>query len=596
MKIKEEPQELDQDAALTTRIKSLYPVCQYELKEFYEQNKGLVKKFLRKNTYSLVVDDFEDVPEHWYYKNQEGILRHGVKNKPFTLMQKLEWIKCALDVNYMTKKYVKIISIDDGVIPFNLYKFQHELLELYQNNRFVISMQARQTGKTQTTASYIMWFAMFHEAKTCAILANKADQAQEILARIQLSYEALPMFLQCGVRTYNKRKMILSNSSTVFSAASSSGSIRGKSISLLYIDEAAFIPGDMEFYESTYPTIASGKNSQVIVTSTPNGTRGLFHKLWCESESGSNDYVRMEVTWDMVPGRDEEWKRQTIANTSKEQFRQEHEVKFRGSQNSLLPGDILEAMVSKAPIDTKNDLNIYEYPVKDHVYIATCDVSRGTGNDYHAMSVIDITQSPYKLVATYRNNRLSPLLYPNLIYNVALEYNEAQVLVETNDIGEQVANQLYYDLEYENIIMCKTEKSRKVIGFGPDATPGVRTTTPVKAIGCSTLRTMLEKEKLVINDMVTIDELGTFVPKGKSYEADSGANDDTTMTLVLFAWATTQTYFIELTDEDFRGSLIKDQEERAYEEMCPFGIIANDNFGDFDSGSIPSTDQLGVFS
>lgn len=594
MKIKETKED-NENLSLTTKIKSLVPLCQYGLESFYEENKGLVKKYLRKNTQKLDVGDFEEVPDSWYYKNQEGILRHGVKDKPFTILQKLEWIKCALDVNYMTKKYVKIISIDDGVIPFDLYDFQRDLLSLYQNNRFVISMQARQTGKTQTTASYIMWFALFHEAKTCAILANKADQAQEILARIQLSYESLPMFLQAGVRTYNKRKMILSNNSTVFSAASSSGSIRGKSISLLYIDEAAFIPGDMEFYESTYPTIASGKNSQVIVTSTPNGTRGLFHKLWCESEAGINDYVRKEVSWDMVPGRDEEWKRQTIANTSKEQFRQEHEIKFRGSQNSLLPGDVLEAMNSKAPVDTKNDLNIYEYPKDLHTYIACCDVSRGTGNDYHAMSVIDITKQPYKLVATYRNNKLSPLLYPNLIYNVALEYNEAHVLVETNDIGEQVANQLYYDLEYENIIMCKREKSRFVIGFGHDATPGVRTTTPVKAIGCSTLRTMIEKERLIINDMQTIDELGTFVPKGKSYEADSGAHDDTVMTLVLFAWATTQQYFIELTDHDFRESLVKEQEERAYEEMCPFGVISTD-FGEYTAPDINESMGMGYGS
>ena len=561
--------------------------------KFYDENRDLVNKYLRKNTLDLEIPDHEDVPEDWYYKGQEGILRHGI-HREFTILQKLESIKCSLSVNYFTRKYVKIISIDDGIIPFELYEFQHELLELYQNNRFVISMQARQTGKTQTTASYLAWFGIFHQAKTCAILANKADQAQEILSRIQLSYESLPMFIQPGVRTYNKRKIVLSTNSTIFSAASSSSSIRGKSISLLYIDEAAFIPGDMEFYESTYPTIASGKNSQVIITSTPNGTRGLFHKLWKESEEGINDYVRMLVTWDKVPGRDKEWKRQTIANTSPEQFRQEHECIFRGSQFSLLPGHVLEELHSKTPIDYKNDLNIYEYPQPDHTYIASCDVSRGTGNDYHAMSMIDITSFPYKLVATYRNNKLSPLLYPNLIYNVALEYNEAHVIIETNDIGEQVANQLYFDLEYENVIMSRTEKGRKVIGHGNDATPGVRTTTPVKAIGCSTLRTMIEKEKLIINDMTTIDELGTFVPKGKSYEADSGAHDDTVMTLVIFAWATTQNYFIELTDQDFRNSLVREQEERAFDEMLPFGIIDSDA-GEFSTPDMNQENSLGVF-
>jgi hypothetical protein len=432
---------------------------------------------------------------------------------------------------------------------------------------------------TTTTASYIAWFTIFNEAKNTAILANKADQAQEILSRIQMSYESLPLFLQPGVRVYNKRKMELSNRSVAFSAASSSSSIRGKAISLLYIDEAAFIPNDMEFYESTYPTIASGHNSRVIITSTPNGTRGLFYKLWKESEAGVNEYARMMVTWDMVPGRDEEWKNQTIGNTSEEQFRQEHCVVFRGSQNSLLKGSVLEKLVVTDPIKEIDDnVKVYKEPEEDCAYIVCVDVSRGIGGDYHAMTVINISTHPFEVVCTFRDNKMSPLIFPNLIYNIATEYNDANVLVEINDIGEQVSNILYFDLEYDNLIMTKSENGKQIIGFGANAKTGVRTTQAVKAIGTSNIKTMIEKEKIVLNDHAIIDELGTFVPKGKSFAADGGAHDDMVMTLVLFAWATTQTYFIELTDQDFRQQLLKEQEERAMEEIMPFGFIENDLF------------------
>lgn len=582
------------DAPLTTRIKSLESVCPFSLEAFYNENKGLVKKYLRKNTLDFEVPDWEDAPQDWFYKNQEGILRHGIKDRVYTTFQMLEWIKCALDVAYITRKHVKIISIDDGLIPFRLYDFQTDLLHLYQNNRFIISMQARQTGKTQTTAAYIMWFIMFHEAKNCAILANKADQAQEILSRVQLSYESLPLYLQPGVRSYNKRSMELDHHSKAFSAASSSSSIRGKSIALLYIDECAFIPNDMEFYESTYPTVASGAESQVIITSTPNGTRGLFYKLWMESEALKNDFVRKLVTWDMVPTRDEEWKRQTIANTSQEQFRQEHECIFRGSQNSLIAGQVLERMVTMMPIEEQSDFKTYKMPIDDHQYMMTVDVSKGVGGDYHAISVIDLSVRPYEVVATYRNNRLDPLLYPSLIYNIGIRYNDSLVLIELNDLGAQTANILYYDLEYEEVVMTTTERNRQVIGFGGNPNPGVRTTAAVKAVGCSTLKTMVEKEKLVVNDMEIINELGTFVPKGKSYEADSGAHDDLVMTLVLFAWATTQTYFIDMTDQDLRRNLLAEAEERAMEDISPFGII-DDEFGTFDGSMHHDLNHFGSF-
>lgn len=566
-----------EDDFLSSKMLLLQEACDFNLSEFYKENKGLVKKFLRKNTLKLKIDDFieEDIPEGWWYKNKEGVLRAKLKDKPYTKYQKLEWIKCGLDVVYFTRKYIKIISIDEGIIPFDLYDYQEDLLRLYSENRFCISLQARQSGKTQTTASFILHFALFTPAKMSAILANKADQAQEILERIQLSFELLPLFLQPGVKTYNKRSMIFGNNSKIMTFASSSGSVRGKSIALLYCDETAFIPNDMQFYESTYPTIASGKNSKVILTSTPNGTRGMFYKLWTESVAGKNSYVRKVVKWFMVPGRDDNWKRETINNSSPEQFRQEHECEFRGSSNSLISGAVLEMLVSIDPIQTIESLEIFKEPEDNHAYVTIVDCSEGIGADYHAVTTIDITQEPYEVVSTYKNNKLSPLILPNLILNIATKYNDSLVLIEHASSGDQVASDLYYDLEYENTLMTIQEKGRQVLGFNSTGRLGVKPSKQVKSIGCSTIKTLIQDGKINLNDIKIIDEFSDFVPKGGTYMAAEGANDDQVMTLVLFGWLTTQSYFVEMTDINIRKRLVSEMLERSSEEMMPFGIIDN---------------------
>lgn len=548
----------------------MYP---FDIVGFIKDNKELVKRFLSSDTSKMYVPDF-DVNSKHYYKNNVTLLRSGCSFE-YEDIQKLEYIKCMRDVVYFTRKYVKIISIDDGLIPFDLYGYQEELLAMYQKNRFVISMQCRQSGKTQTTAAYLLHFATFNPSKTIAILANKASQAREILSRVQLSYEGLPFFLKQGVLTYNKGSTKFANLSEIFCGASSSSSIRGRSISLLYIDECAFLRGDMEFYESTYPTISSGKESRIIVTSTPNGARGLFYKLWSESVDGINMFKHMCVPWDKVPGRDQAWKREQIANTSAEQFNQEHGLVFRGSQNSLLSSDTLAALPIMRPESVYGDLVVFKEPVKGRSYFITVDTSRGVGGDYSAFCVFDISEVPYKLVARYKNNRISPMMYPQIIKTVGDKYNDAYVLVEINDIGEQVANILYYDFEYENLLMCFNDKSSQKIGFVKDAKVGVRTTVAVKSIGCSNVKTMVETGKLELNDEETINEFGTFVPKGRSYEADSGAHDDLVMCCVLFAWASVQQYFIDLTDKDIRKNIHDSLVDEMMEDLLPFGIFDN---------------------
>lgn len=568
----------------------------FDITAFIKDNRELIKKYLKKDTMGVVVDDIVVSPDHWYQRNQ-NILRGGGASFEYSLAQKLEYVKCMKDVAYFAKKYVKIISIDEGVINFNLYDYQEELLKIYQNNRFSISMQARQTGKTQTTATYLLHFASFNPAKGVAILANKAVQAREILSRVQMSYEYLPYFLKRGVLTYNKGSMMFDNKSEIFCGSSSSSSIRGKSIALLYIDECAFLRGDMEFYESTYPTISSGRESRIIITSTPNGSRGLFHKLWTESEQGLNLFARMCVPWDKVPGRDLEWKLEQISNTSQEQFDQEHGLKFRGSQNSLLAGHVLDSLPKFKPIGIYGDLKVYDEPKQDHQYFVTVDTSRGVGKDYSAFVVFDITQMPYEVVAVYRNNRISPMVYPQMIRSIADKYNKAYVMVEINDIGEQVASILYYDFEYENQIMCYSQKNVQSIGFVGDARLGVRTTMPVKSIGCSNVKTLIETGKLVVKDHDIVEEFGTFVPKGRSYEADEGANDDLAMCCVLFAWATGQQYFIDLTDKDVRANVRESTMEELMNDIMPFGIIDNgiEEFSGYNPITDKTSSEFGTF-
>lgn len=562
----------------------------FDAVSFYEEHKETVWKYIRANTENLEIEDWIGIPDSWTYMSNSNILAGNLKDRKYSAHQKLEWIKCCIDVVYFTQKYVKIINVDEGVIPFNLYDYQRDLLDLYHNNRFVVSMQARQMGKTQTTAAFLLHFALFNKAKTVAILANKAIQAQEILERIQQSFEEMPYFLQRGVVVYNKTNMTFENKSKIFSAASGSSSIRGKSVSLLYIDEAAFIPNDMQFYESTYPVITSGKKSRVIITSTPQGSRGLFYKLWTESDparvENRNSYARLLVTWDMHPDRDEKWKEETIKNTSAEQFRQEFECCFRGSQNSILSTEIMDKLISVDPIAEGIDFRMYEEPIKGHVYVMTVDTSRGLGQDYSVATVFDVTTVPYKITYIYASNTVGPMILSSIIMPIGVKYNNAWTLVEINDVGEAVASNLYYDLEYENVLFVYRDKNKQVVGAGKaSSTVGVRTTISVKSIGCSNVKSLLEKDKLILNDYETINQFGNFVEKGNSYAADKGTHDDIVMTCVLFAWLTTQDYFMDLCNTDVRTLMQKEYNSLHSEEDLPVGFYDNgidDNKAMFD--------------
>jgi len=504
----------------------------------------------------------------------------------YTQEQIEEVIKCSKDINYFIKTYTKIINLDRGLITFDMYPFQEQMASMIVDNRFSIIKTCRQAGKTTTSAAVILWHIIFNESYTVAILANKLSTAREILSRVQRGYENLPKWLQQGVVTWNKTNIELENGSQIIAASTASSAIRGFSINFLYLDEFAFVPRNIQddFFTSVYPTIISGTNTKVVITSTPNGF-DLFYKIWINSVEGRNEYANFSVSWWDVPGRDDEWREKTIANTSEDQFRQEFEAEFLGSANTLISPNVLRSLTFTTPISShyEGSLTVYKEPEKGGVYFCVVDTSRGVGMDASAFVVIDVSSVPYEVVACYKNNIIDPLVYPDVIHNVVKNYNEAYTLVEINDNGQQIADILHHDYEYEHIIFTSVKgRAGQVIGggFSSSVQRGIRTTKQVKRIGCSNAKTMIEKEKIKLHDFNLINELSTFIQKGSSYEADIGSHDDLIMCVVLFAWATNQTFFKDLTDTDFRKKLMEDRERLISDDVLPFGFI--DDGSDFE--------------
>ena len=497
----------------------------------------------------------------------------------YTKEQVTEIIKCSQDPIYFIENYCQIVSLDRGLIPFKLYDCQKEKVHTILNNRKVILMEGRQQGKTITAAACILWYTLFQENKTVAILANKSSAAREVLSRYELMYEMLPIWMQQGVKTFNKGDIELENGSKVFTAATSTSGIRGKSVNWLYIDEAAIIPNNVaeEFFTSVYPTISAGTTTKILLTSTPLGYNH-FWKFWNEAEQGLNGFVPMFIPYNRIPGRDEKWAAEQKAMLGELKFNQEVLCNFLGSSNTLINPDTIGKMSVKPYVYTKDGLDIFVEPEEEHIYMLVADTSRGVGGDYSAFTVLDITAYPYSVVAKYRNNKISPLLFPNIIYKVAKDYNKAYCLIEINDNGQQVADSLYMDLEYENVFFVgSNSKSGQYLsgGFSSGATLGVRTTKQVKRLGCTSFKSLVENTKLLIHDPDIINEISTFIEVRGTHKADEGYQDDLVMCLVLFAWATNELFFKDLTDTNLRKALYEEQFKQIEENLTPFGIIEN---------------------
>ena len=514
-----------------------------------------------------------------HYKGNPNLKAENVQVE-FTEEQISEYLKCKADPVYFALKYIRIVSLDEGLIPFDMYDFQKDLIKNFHEQRFNIAKLPRQTGKSTTVVSYLLHYALFNDNIRIAILANKAETARELLQRLQLSYENLPKWLQQGVGSWNKGSLELENGSKIIAASTSSSAVRGNSFNIIFLDEFAFIPNHIaeQFFSSVYPTISSGKTTKVIIISTPNGMN-MFYKLWHDAERGKNDYKPLEVHWSAVPGRDAKWKEETIRNTSERQFTQEFECEFLGSVDTLIAPSKLRNMVYSDPIQRNKGLDVYEEPKPDHQYLMTVDVARGTGKDYSAFVMFDITSFPYKIVAKYRNNEIKPMLFPNIIDRVGKAYNKSFILVEVNDIGEQVSSMLQFDLEYDNLLMCAMRgRAGQMVGqgfSGKKSQLGIKMSKTVKQVGCSNLKTVIEDDKLLINDYDIISELTTFIQKNQTFVAEDGCHDDLAMCLVIFSWLIVQPYFKEMTDNDIRKRIYEDQRDQIEQDMAPFGFVSD---------------------
>ena len=496
-----------------------------------------------------------------------------------------EYLKCKEDPVYFALNYVKIVQVDEGLIPFRMYDFQKELVKKFHNNRFNIAKLPRQTGKSTVVVSYLLHYALFNDSANIGILANKASTARDLLGRLQTAYENLPKWLQQGVIAWNKGSMELENGSKIMAASTSASAVRGMSFNIIFLDEFAFVPNHIadDFFSSVYPTISSGQRTKVIIISTPYGMNH-FYKLWVDAQNQRNNYIWTEVHWSEVPGRDAEWKEETIKNTSERQFTQEFECEFLGSVDTLIAASKLRSLVFDTPISSNKGLDVYEKPSEKSEYIITADVSRGIGGDYSAFIVFDITTLPYKVVAKYRNNEIKPMLFPNVINDVARAYNNAYVLCEVNDVGDQVASILNYDLEYPNVLMCSMRgRAGQIVGQGFSGNKtqlGVKMSITVKKVGCQNLKQIIEDDKLLFRDYDIINELTTFIQKKQSFEADDGFHDDLVMCLVIFSWMAVQDYFKEMTDNDVRQRIYEEQKNQIEQDMAPFGFITTGLEGD----------------
>jgi hypothetical protein len=519
----------------------------------------------------------------------------------FDQEQIIEYVRCKNNPVYFANNHVKIVTLDHGLMPFQPYDFQEKLINNFHDNRFNICKMPRQTGKSTTVISYLLHYLLFNDSVNIGILANKAATARELLGRLQTAYENVPKWMQQGVLSWNRGSLELENGSKILAASTSASAVRGMSFNILFLDEFAFVPNHIAdaFFSSVYPTITSGKSTKVIIVSTPHGMNH-FYRMWHDAERKKNEYIHTDVHWSEVPGRDEKWRQQTIANTSEQQFKVEFECEFLGSVDTLIAPSKLRTLVYENPKVRNAGLDVYEDPQPKHDYVMTVDVARGVVKDYSAFVVIDITTFPHKVVAKYRNNEIKPMLFPNIIYEIASKYNKAFILCEVNDVGDQVASILNYDLEYVNLLMASMRgRAGQVVGqgfSGKKTQLGVKMSKTVKKVGSLNLKTIIESDKLIFSDYEILSELTTFIQKSNSFEAEEGCNDDLAMCLVIYAWLVAQDYFKELTDQDVRKRLYDEQKNQIEQDMAPFGFMTDgleeDSFTD-DDGDRWFTDEYG---
>lgn len=508
----------------------------------------------------------------------------------FTQEQIIEYIKCKNDPIYFIKKYIKIVHLDKGLVNLNLYPYQEKVVNFAHNKNRVICKIPRQAGKTTCISAFALYEVIFNKNHNILIAANKGKTAMEIMKKIQDAYQYLPNWLQQGVAEYNKSSLLLENGSRIIATSTSGDAARGFSFNTVILDEFAFLRKNVadEFFTSIYPTISSSKSSKLIIISTPNGMNH-FYKMWIEATSDDplqkSDFEPVEIKWNDVPGRDESFKQQQLkSGFTIEKWNQEFECEFIGSSNTLLSSSAVKNLVFKRPIEEMENVRFYKPPVPGNKYFISVDTSEGKGLDYHAMSVIDITQRPFEVVATYRDNMLAPMLLPDIIFRLGKIYNDAFVLIETKSTGLQVADILFYDRGYENMLGAQSSgrSGQKLTLFSKKA-KGLSTSPLTKSIGCNNLKMIIENDQMFLNDSTIVEELSNFVMMGTSYGASEGYNDDMVMTLISFAWATSQEFFKNLSTVNVQE--IVSSQRKEIESNLTFGFILDGREDEYGYGS-----------
>jgi hypothetical protein len=526
------------------------------------------------------------------YRGNKNLKRSNIQHN-FTEEQVREWVKCAQDPIYFIETYVKVVHVDRGLIPMILYEYQKEIITAAVENRRVICKIPRQAGKSTCVAAFALHQILFIDNYNILIAANKGKTAQEIMKKVQTSFEHLPKWLQQGIVPggFNKSTIELENGSRCMATSTSADSARGYAFNVVILDEFAFLPRTVadEFFTSIYPTISSGETTKMIVISTPKGLNH-FYKMYTEAVDKKTDYLPIEIEWDDVPGRDEKFKEEQIRNFGSERWQQEFECAFLGSSNTLISARKLRELTFNDPIKkVMDDINIFEMPKKDRLYFITFDGSEGKNLDYHAFIVYDITERPFNIVATWRNRSMDPLLVPDVLYHAGMMYNYAFILIESKSSGSQIAGELYYKKEYLNLLGAANNHGRngqQLTNYSRDAV-GLNTSERSRDTGCTNLRMIIENDQIFLNDHVIIEELSNFaLQTNRKYKAEEGFNDDLVMCLVVFAWATTQTFFQNLSEVNVRDILAERQKEIS-EYLLPMyssdGMSHNSLDDDFDS-------------
>ena len=475
-------------------------------------------------------------------------------------------------LQHKSGKYVVVESVKRTGVVQNMYD-----LEIDSTDHTYYTNDVLSHNSVTVAAGFLLHQIIFGEGIQCAIVANKKSLAAEMLGRLKFAFECLPLWLKPGVKVWNKGKIELDNNCFVMAESSAADSLRGNSLNLVIIDEAGFIDNFEDFWISTLPTMSSGQTSKIIVISTPNGDN-LYKKIYTEAVNGENGFLPLSFKWDVVPERTPEWREQEIKRIGLPKFQQEYECSFSATENTLVSLAVIDAMNPQVPVETRSNerLRIFKQPVEGHTYVIAFDGARGILQDYCVAQVIDITEEKYEQVAVYRSNDVKPIYMANVLYELGHTYNHAYIIAELNKSAD-ILNDLFYNLEYENLLRIGKDKKTGRQILGGSATLGLLQSTTTKIKGCLNLKMMIEGKKLEIYDSVTMNELRTFVKDGESYSADANKKDDCVMSLVIFAWMVTQGYYVNHIVEK-ASSNIFDQAELY--DILPFGIIINGNEDD----------------